>query len=626
MIGTLKNRIGAGQSLYLHRNSQPTAKVRTMSEVMDKDLQAAHASGQKMKMLAAAMLDAAKEGHGAMFDSVTDEADGFGLGALSSRQVDEQGQVIGDGELKAMFDSLGPIEAKEVLAKGVEQGIQRYEQIHGEKPTAAMVGFGIGVGASVYHKHALDHFAGIQGFDDIGNDNHEATAVVPAMTVVTIATAIANSLPIVAMQPNPIGSNTVPLVYLRLTANKKHGALASDEYLDGESAMLPYVENRFEFAATTADQLAYTVTCSASYADYDDMTPDAAAAPFLGGQVAVLVNGVEVANDFARKSSKTSGTHPLIASDDLVLPNGGTVSGLVNLDNHTVTINFTEALNPTDEVTVEFVLDYERTDSSGNPVLQPPGVNFETEYDRITAAPWRSRVTATIDVQTQLANEMSIGFVPVALGMMQQRFYIEQNQRLLKKGKRRAIQNGRVYTFDASRGVTGNLAAAYNKTGDLIAEALKIVALARTDINKTVGASATDFDLFVTDRAAHLFMQMNGDMFSQTGAQIGIHTQIVRIGRLADGTNVYYVPDSARVLNEEPTASEIMLIARSSEAAKSAFVGHVPVPPMVREANPDEFKTQVGVFGRFAARMNPLRRFADQIAVINMTNLPSTGR
>ena len=39
-----------------------------------------------------------------------------------------------------------------------------------------------------------------------------------------------------------------------------------------------------------------------------------------------------------------------------------------------------------------------------------------------------------------------------------------------------------------------------------------------------------------------------------------------------------------------------------------------------------EFKTQVGVFGRFAARMNPLRRFADQIAVINMTNLPSTGR
>lgn len=597
-----------------------------MSEVMDKELQAAHASGQKMKMLAVAMLGAMKESPTAMYDSMSAEDDLFGLSVLSDIQTDAGGKIITQGELGAMFDSLGEVTAKEVLAKGVEQGIALYEQIHSEKPTAAIVGFGIGVAASLFQDHRLDQFSGIQGFDDIGNDHHEATAVVPAMSVVTIATAIANSLPMVAMIPNPIGSNTVPLVYMRMTANKKHGAMDQDEYLDGEGAMLPYVENRLEFAMTTSNQLTYTVTCSDSYSDYDDLLPHTTPAPFLGGQVAVLVNGVEVANDFNRANSKTSGTHNLIPVEGVVLPNGGTVTGTVNLTSHTVTVTFSEALETTDEVTVEFVLDYERTDNAGNPILQPPGVNFETEYNRVTAAPWRARVKATLDVQTQLANEMNVGFIPVALGQLQQRFYIEQNQRLLKQGKRRAKKNGRVYGFDASRGVTGNLAAAYNKTGDLIAEVVKVINQARADINTTVGASAIDFDLFVTDKAAHLFSCMNGDVYTQTGASIGIHTQIVRIGRLSNGTNVYYVPKSARILVEDETEAEIMLVARSSEAAKSTFIGHVPVPPMVRTANPSEFEDRVGLFGRFAARLNPLRRFADQIAVINMVNLPSTGR
>jgi hypothetical protein len=586
-----------------------------MSVEMDKDLQTAHAHSKKLTALAAQILVAGKADQGAMFDGIIGEDDSLGFAD----------HISSNGVLHAMFDSMGDVEAKDAIAQGVSLGIQQYEKHHGEKPTASAVGFALGAAASLFQKHSADNFNGIAGFDDVTNGGHEATSIVPAMTVVTIATAIANSLPMVAMLSNPIGSNVVPLVYLRHTANKKHGALSAGDFLDGEKSMLPYVENRLEFVMATANQLAYTVTCSASYLDYDAMTPDVAAAPFLGGQVVVSVNGVEVADDYARSNSRQSGTHSLTMVSGVVLPNGGTVSGTVNLDTHAVAVTFSVALGVNDQVTVEFVLDYERVDGSGNPVIRPPGVDMHAEYARVFAAPWRSSLTATIDVVTQLANEMGVGVIGGQLAMIQQMFYIGQNQRLLAKGKRRAIQNGRILTFDASRGVTGNLAAAYNKTGDLIAEVLKVIKKAKTDINKTVGASATEFDLFVTDRAAHLFCTMSGDMFVQTGAQIGIHTQIVRMGRLSEGTNVYYVPDSARVLTETDTSSQIMIVARGGEAAKATFVGHMPVPPMVRTANPSAFNENVGIFGRFAAKFNPLSRFADQIAVINMINLPVVG-
>ena len=58
----------------------------------------------------------------------------------------------------------------------------------------------------------------------------------------------------------------------------------------------------------------------------------------------------------------------------------------------------------------------------------------------------------------------------VRLSIVQGKIFLEQTVRLLGEAKDLAEYSAREVTFDASRGVTGKLAAAFNTSGDLFAE------------------------------------------------------------------------------------------------------------------------------------------------------------
>lgn len=553
--------------------------------------------------------------------------DGMTFAQFDSMDATEQLKGVPDC-LHEMFDSIKDPEGRALVLSGVNSGIAEYRARNGgEDPTAQMVAFGIAAGASLFAKNEQGKNSfDMMGFDDIHAQNHDAVSVIPAMTVVTIATAIASSLQIIAMLPNAIGSNEVPLVYGRMTANRKHGGLNKGDYLDGEKSSFGYFENRQRFAMTVSSGTTYQVTPRVAYLNYAAKTPDTStiAAPFLGGRVRIFVNGVEVANDRNRSNSKQSGTTSLTAIQDIVIASTAVLvsAGTANLDTHLISVTFAAALPVGAVVTADVVFDYERLDGSELPILRPPGVDIETEHAVVLASPSRFQIKASLDAITQMSNELNLGFMGQALSLAQNKFYLEQTIRLLNEGKERAEQNGRTETFDASRGVTGNLAAAYNTSGDLIGEVRKTLAFAGLKISQTVGQSVNSFDLFVGNRGAIWFKTLRDDVFNASSQPLASHNQIVRIGSMKDGTNVYHVPSSTGLLSETNTSAELLMVARSAEAAKSQFVGHMPVPPMIRSANPSEFTEQIGGYMRTAAELNPLKRYGDQVAVISMINLP----
>jgi len=533
--------------------------------------------------------------------------------------------------LRPMFDSITDPAGRAMVMAGVRQGIDGYKARNGgEEPSARQVAFGLAAGASLFCKDEQTGKNAFEqnGFDDINAMSHDGVSVVPAMTVVTIATAIASSLNIIAMLPNAIGSNEVPLVYGRMTADRKYGGLNADDYLDGEKSSFTYFENRHRFAMENTTGNTFQITPRVAYLDYDAKTPDPStiAAPFLGGRVRIFVSGVEVANDRSRKNSKQSGFHSLTGISDIQIA-GTAVSlgaGTVNLDTHLISATFAAPLPVGAVVHADVVFDFERNDATtGQPIIQLPGVDIETEHDVVLASPSRFRIKASLDAITQMSNELNVGFMGAALSIAQNKFYLEQTLRLLREGKERAEYNNRVYSFDASRGVTGNLAAAYNTSGDLIGEMRRIHGFAKLQIAQVVGQSVSSFDMFVGDRGAIWFGTLRDDVITLSNTPPATHTQIVRIGTLKDGTNVYHVPTSTGLLNETNTSAQTLLVARSTEAAKAPFVGFMAVPPMIRTANPSEYTEQVGVYSRTAAELNPLERYGDQIAVINMTNLPA---
>ena len=560
----------------------------------------------------------------------TSESTNQGLAVYDNIGEDTYPQILQD-----MFDSMKADEnVKRAIIGAVNVGRAQYrERSGGLEPTDSMIAFGLSAGAAL---HARDKdtgrnaFDGVEWekFDNFNVDHHEAISLVPAMTVVTIATAIANSLPIVAMLPNPIGSNEVPLLYGRMTAGRTMGGFAAGEFLDGEKATVGYLENRWRYTMPNTTGNTYVVTPRVHYSDWAAKTPDAgsAAAPFQGGRVSIRVNGVEVANDRSRANTKKSGTTAMTPIQGVEI--GGTAvlvtSGTANLDTGVITAVFAAPLPVGAVVTAHVIFDYERKDAEGKLILSPPSVDMAVEYASVLASAARAVIEASIDAITQLANELNVPFMAAALALIQNKYYLEQTVRLLDEGRERAENNGRTAEFDMSRGATGGIAAGFNTTDGLMGEIRKTLSLATLKINQTTGVGASTFDLFVSDVGAVLITNMNDDKFDRANTSFATHTNIVRLGSLKDGTNVYHVPTSSGLLTDaaDNTTTEMLLVARSTEAAKSTFVGHMPVPPMVLTANPDPFVSVIGVYSRIAAELNPISRFGDQVCLISVINIP----
>lgn len=526
-----------------------------------------------------------------------------------------------------IFDSVGA-DGQPYILRALEAGIDGYKRANGgEMPRADIVASALAAGLQAVNEY--DSANGTQ----LNSGGMESNSVVPAIAVVTIATRIANALPLVAYLPNANGSNEVPIVYGRNVAKNTYGAVKANDFLDGPSASRQYFDPQFEFVATqdAEDLKKYTLSPTIAYGDAEARTPSETAAPlpFMGGRVRVYVNGVEVANDATVNHAKFDGVSSIIPvlKHNLTLQNAAgedfvvkLQSGEANLTDHTVELNFAEELPDGTEVTVNLIADYERK-VNGVPVLTVPSVDIDLVSRRVFSYPMRAIYRATRDAVNQMQRELGVDIRGAITAVVASKYMLEQNVRLLKQIKRRAIGFKRVLVADLSRGATDT--AIFNNTLEQARELLVTVSSAKVIINKLLDVVPSGHDIFVTDKMAVLFDNLADDThYRKVSAAVGAPNQITRIGSIDGNINVYHVPADASLLNEVGNSAEIMIVGRSGEAVRNPFVGFVAMPMTVRESNTVDFEEGVTIQANQASELNPLERFADQCVVLYVTNLP----
>ncbi len=561
----------------------------------------------------------------AAFDSMLASHQGGREVALT--ELPESLQVILSNEYVA--------ENQQAIFDGLQDGIIEFQRRNGgEMPSEYALAAALTTAAAPFRTDSDE-----PTFDSLTLGHHEALSIVPAATQVVIAYGISNALPLVSMLPNPMGSNELPIVYGTAVAGLDMGVMRRGELMDGDKAGMPYLENRHTLTMekgaagefTLDSHVAYTAGKRTDKTTKFTVDTNSAVAPFLGGRVAVLIKGVEIANDKHRSHPTTGGKSVLQPMDPVEIGVNKYIvtSAVADLDTHKITVQFdvTDGVEPeADDVTVELIFDYERKDNNGNKILREPSTDMEFLHRSIYAHPSRSRSTASIDAITQLSNELGINWYAASQTIAMQRYYFEQTGRLLRTAVNMCLSDadpktGRVVQFNFTKnGVSPtNIAEAFANVNITLG-------LARTRLSRTINMAIAGYDLYVSDRGAAFFAGMSGENYEPTGVAFGDQYSVYRIGRLKNsGANVYYVPESMGVFNEDDdtTTAHALLAPRTTQPAQAPFVGFTAVPPMVLTSNADAFEKDVAIYSRMAAEVNPIPRFRNQFMLIEMINLPA---
>lgn len=541
-----------------------------------------------------------------------------------------------------------------LLLDSINTGITAYRNRHGgDMPNAALVAMALGNAASLYeldstktgglYDSANVNSASVKEFflDSVSSHASAHTAEVPTLAMVTIATTIANALPLISFLPNPKGSQTVPMVYVRQVAAQSYGQTKKGDFLDGAKAAAQYFDAVHRLEMTSADQITWTIKAYRCVNE-GTMTPDTASGrlPLVAGATSINIGGLAFAIDQQDHitSGKTTGTLNIYAYDRDGITLDGVVyklvSGTVNLDTDTVTIVLDTALPADIKVIANVVANYEAKDANNNKILTAPSVDAQLDYAAVTAYGIRAQYTASIDAITQMQNELGVDMRAAFVAVVIAKLMFEQSCRLLSDAKARAVGSGLIRELDLTRG--SDMTAAFNNTSSIAAEIVPAVEETKRRICEDTAHMPSGFDIYVTGSLSTLMRSLADDTnFVPSGLTLGTPNNMVRLGSRGSD-NYYYIPHTAGVLDEgevtivvggTPTAvqfAEALVCARNEMAAKSMFVGHIAVPVVTEDVRAQMFEQGVTFYTRQAAELNKHKRFGRQSFVLRVLNLPKS--
>lgn len=579
--------------------------------------------------------------------------------------------------LQSLFDSslaksVGVSDIQKAVFDGLEHGINEYKRRNGgDTPKNYIIQAAFDSVANTFKSEfknepfvqkALGDLVAFDSASNLNTSHHASMGIVPAMVMVTMMNNIANALPIVAQLPNSNGSNEVPVIFGKSIANKRWGALNVGDDIDGKKSGLPYLENRFTVLMTKAGAKFNTpIHTGIKIKPIDgkanvhfEADTDTPKAPFLGGAVVVLVNGVPVADDRNNQNINTK------QATNIQAINGEAVeiwdetsqsvkkffvkSGKADLINHTIEVEFDGENDnhiPDDKVIVEaeIVFDYEAKDDKGEYVLIPPGIDMSFVSYSIFARPSRVKSDISIDAVTQMQNELNIPWQAAVLGVTQQKYMVEQTARLLRESVNSSRLNpNKVTVHNGYKAGVQNTSLAVK-----FSEIIISIGKAKSKQANTMNMPIAGVDVFVGIKTAPLFNALPADIYTPTGLSYGDNSSIYRIGSFNDGTNVYFVPESFGVadktggiawpadvesISKQPNTDDYFFvqIPKVFDPAKAPFVGHTAVAPIVRIFSNDnsdtifEYKTER--YARIAAEHNPNPRYRHQMQIVLLKNMP----
>ncbi|APV37725.1 hypothetical protein [Acinetobacter soli] len=539
--------------------------------------------------------------------------------------------------------------AKAQILDAVSRGIEFYRNKHGgSMPAAGLVASAFEAANLIYGGLTSANTDGfydsaqakttdpeiISFYDSVSSGSSSHIADVPALAMVTITMMIANASPLVAYLPNPNGTNTLPLVYVRQVAAVDYGQTRQGDYLDGAKAAAQFFDSVHKFRMATTDAKTFT-TIARSMVDVGHSPIGSQRLPCVIGASRLYVGGIYVGSD-EYITGKTPKNSNFIQRIDSLVINGQEyklISGNHNTDTDTFTVVFDKALPAGVDVYVQVVADYQRKEN-GETVLKAPSSDVDLDYTSVHAYPIRAIYVATIEALTQLANELGVDIRSAFIAIVVAKLMLEQNTRLLKELMERAVGMNFTRIVDLTRG--SDMTSAFNSTSQIGAEIFPAVEDSKRRIIENTTHKPDGFDVFCTGSLSTLMKILADDThFVPTGLTFGLPSEIVRIG--SKGTdNYYYVPESAEIVKEldiveevngvdiQSRISEMLIIGRNSQAAKSVCVGHVAVPVITSDVRSKDFEQGVTYMSRQAAQVNDLPRYANQIFKLVVQNLPKS--
>lgn len=630
-------------------------QVKELSEISNRETKAAGV------FIAAMGFDEAKVGrynHGeltAMFDGIITNATEANL-PLSA--------VI-PPSLIALKENLDP-SALPYLLDSIQCGIAQYRGVHGgDMPSASLVASAISQ-ADFIHHHAnaantdgmfdsvadalgvnaqatlkemmrTANFAKDEGMlDGVNHGQHAAIADVPSLAMVIITTTIAAALPVVQYLPNPRGTQTVPLVYVRQSANMDYGKTNKNAVVDGVEAATQYFDNVHRIKFTSTDNITWTATVKRRSDKTTLLGVGDALLPILYGLTDYSINGQLFAEDGATQTtaSALSGVQqisPTVRDFKVGTVTGvNLTSGTVNVETSVVTLVFNKAIPADSRIIGNFIGNFEATDASGNDQLVPPSTNINITYEAISAGPIRSKLAVTLEALSQMQNELGLDPRAAFVAVFTAKLMLEQNIRLLTEAYERALGSSKILVVDLSRGT--DMTQAFNNTSAYASEVLPAIEEAKRNIIADVQAQPVGFDIYVTGKMSTLVKTLADDTnFIPTAVPHGLPNQLIRLGSRGSD-HFYYIPPTASVLSEKEVTinnkavmeSDTLIVPRHDQAAKSPFIGHIAVPITTQDLTSEAFKKGVTVFGRMACKLNPNERFGNQVWVLKVRNLPAS--
>lgn len=536
--------------------------------------------------------------------------------------------------------------AKSQILDSIQKGIDLYRSKHGgDMPKADAIAMALDAGHLLYNGLKAANTNGIfdsanaksvsdeikSFYDSVSSTSSGHIADVPALAMVTITMMIASASPLVAYLPNPMGTNSLPLLYVRHVAGMDYGQTRKNDFLDGIKASAQYFDAVHTFVCNIANKDA-TVT-SKRLVDKDGKPTGNSRLPMVVGGCRAYLNGVYVGNDQYPIGNKPT------TSNFTAVPNVTVkiedveyklVSGTHNSDTDTISLTFDKNLPADAVVTVQVLADYERQDGDGKDIIPAPNADASLDYSAVHAYSIRAIYKASIEALTQMQNELGVDMRSAFVAIVIAKVMLEQNTRLLKEIFARAKGKKYERQCDLTRG--SDMTQAFNGTAMIGAEIFPAIEDCKRRVISQTGHKPDGFDIYCTGSLATLVKVLSDDThFVPSGLTFGIPSEIVRLGSKGSD-NFYYVPEDAGIVkqgeidvdNEKVQYGELGIVGRNNVAAKSVFVGHTAVPVVTRDTTSKDFNTGVWFTTRQAAQVNDIGRYADQVQVLTVLNLPAS--
>lgn len=536
--------------------------------------------------------------------------------------------------------------AKGQLLDSINKGIELYRSKHGgDMPKADAIAMALDAGHLLYNGLTDTKTEGIYDsanaknvgqetksfYDSVSSTSSGHIADVPALAMVTITMMIASASPLVAYLPNPMGTNSLPLLYVRHVAALDYGQTRKNDFLDGIKASAQYFDAVHKFVCEVAGDTA-TVTAK-RLVGADGKPSGQSRLPMVVGGCRAYLNGVYVGNDAYPAGNKPTtstftpknGVVVTIEDVDYTL-----ISGSHNTETDTITLKFDKVLPAGAEVTVQVIADYERQDGENKDIIPAPNADAQLDYAAVHAYSIRAIYRASMEALTQMQNELGVDMRSAFIAVVIAKVMLEQNTRLLKEIFARAKGKGFERQCDLTRG--SDMTQAFNGTSMIGAELFPAIEDCKRRITTQTGHKPDGFDIYCTGSLATLVKVLADDThFVPSGLTFGIPSEIVRLGSKGSD-NFYYVPEESDIVKQGEVAingdnvqfGELGIVGRNNVAAKSVFVGHTAVPVITRETTSKDFNTGVTFMTRQAAQVNDIGRYADQVQLLTVLNLPAS--